>query len=312
MRIVCSAKVYPEISFASGLFQITETKISSYQFLKKVKSFDLIILSWPEKESLFWLRFISSVFPAKKIIVFANLQEANFKLSSYDKKILLSANRIICPNLESIRHGSLSPIYWKAPEKFREIPYGVDSEKYRPKESFLPSENQTVAKFKEIINYVTKKVIRKGLANILISCSNQNEWRDIFNEERLQGKVIYFNWQEDDLIKRVKNYQEGDILVIPKNEGEETVRQIVEALACGLVILAPRSGRLSNVFDHDKQGLFFKPGDHEDLLEKLALLCDDENKREQMSLAARKLADKYYNREQREKKICQIIRELEK
>ena len=78
------------------------------------------------------------------------------------------------------------------------------------------------------------------------------------------------------------------------------------------MVVAPRGGRLNNIFDHDKQGLFFKPKDSKDLLEKIAVLCGDEEKREAMALAARKLAENHYGKKQREDKINQIIKELEK
>lgn len=311
MRIACSPEIFEELTPVRHLYETEIQNLNSFGFFRQVKNFDLIFTTWPREQKTFWLRTILSFYCSKKLVIFANLQEANYQLLSADKKILFRANRIICPHLESVRHGSLSPIYWKAPEKFREIPFGVDLKKYSPRESFFPSQNPVVAKFKAILNIVTKKVIRKGVPNILISCSDQRDWQEVF-ENQAKGRIIFFDWQESDQIKRVKAYQEADIFVVPKNEGPETIRQIIEALACGLAIIAPRSARLNNVFNHEQEGLFFKSGDNQDLIERITILCNDEEKRETMNKAARKLAETHYSKKQREEKVLQIIKELEK
>jgi len=311
MRIVCSSETFAELASVRHLFETEVQDLNSFRFFRQIKNFGLLFTTWPTEQKTFWLRTTLAFYRTKKLVIFVNLQEANYRLSANDKKLLFRANRIICPNLESVRHGSLSPIYWKAPEKFREIPFGVDLKKYSPRESFFPSQNPVVAKFKAMINLVTKKVIKKGIPNILISCQNQKDWQEVFDDQ-LKGRILFFNGPEDDQITRVKAYQEADIFVVPKNEGPETIQQIIEALACGLVIVAPRSARLNNVFNHDQEGLFFKSGDNHDLIERIAILCHDEEKREKMARAARKLAETHYDKKQREEKVLQIIKELEK
>ena len=312
MRIACSPEVFEELMPTRHLYETEIQDLNSFWFFRQVKNFDLIFIAWPTEQKTFWLRAILSFYRSKKLVIFVNLQEAVYKLSSADKQLLFRANRIICPNLESARHGSLSPIYWKAPEKFREIPFGVDLKKYSPRESFFPSQNPVVAKFKAILNLVTKKVIKKGIPNILISCQDSADWQEVFDTDRIKGRILYFDGKETDQIKRLKDFQEADIFVAPKNEGPETVRQIIEALACGLAIIAPRGARLNNVFNHDKEGLFFKPDDNNDLIERITILCNDEEKREAIARASRKLAETHYDKKQREEKVLQIIKELEK
>lgn len=311
MRIACSSETFVELASVRHLFETEVQDLNSFRFFRQIKNFDLLFTTWPTEQKTFWLRTTLAFYQSKKLVIFVNLQETNYRLSVSDKKLLFRANRIICPNLESVRHGSLSPIYWKAPEKFREIPFGVDLKKYSPRESFFPSQNPVVAKFKAMINLVTKKVIKKGIPNILISCQNQKDWQEVFDDQ-VKGRIIFFDGSEGDQITRVKAYQEADIFVVPKNEGPETIQQIIEALACGLVIVAPRSARLNNVFNHDQEGLFFKSGDNHDLIERIAILCHDEEKREKMARAARKLAETHYSKKQREEKVLQIIKELEK
>ncbi|MFZ4648146.1 MAG: glycosyltransferase family 4 protein [Patescibacteria group bacterium] len=311
MKIACNTEVFSDLDFAKNIYEITPIDISSFYLFKNIKNFGLVLTNWPSKKNLFWLHITLFLFPSKKLAIFTYPQEINYKLSILDKKLLLRANRIICPNLESARHGGLSMIYWKSPEKFREIPYGVDLNKYLPRESLRPSTNEIVTKFKEIINFVTKKVIKKGLPNILISCNNTEDWFEILTNERIDGRIKYFDNQEEDSIRILKNYQESDIFVVPKIEGENTIKQIIEALSCGLAIIAPRVAKVTSIFDHDKHGLFFKPHDNEDLLEKINCLCNNEEKREMMSSAARKLAENRYSKNQRENKILQIIKELD-
>lgn len=311
MRIACSSETFEELTPVRHLFETEIQTLNSFRFFRQINNFDLVFTTWPTAQKTFWLRTILALYRAKKLVVFINLQEASYQLSWSDKKLLFRANRIICPDLESIRHGSLSPIYWKTPEKFREIPFGVDLKKYSPRESFFPSQNPVVAKFKAMINLVTKKVIKKGIPNILISCQNPKDWQEVFDGQ-VKGRIIFFDNSENDQTKRGKAYQEADIFVVPQNEGPETTRQIIEALACGLAIIAPRGARLNNVFNHDQEGLFFKPGDNNDLIERIAILCHDEEKREKMARAARKLTENRYDKKRREEKVLQIIKELEK
>ena len=312
MKIVCDAELLPSLTTIKSLYSLTPLNFASFSAFREIRAANLVIAGWPTRKSIFWLRISLLLYPSKKLLVFTRPQEISEKISPFDKKFLLRANRIICPNLENARRDSLALIYWRAPEKFREIPQGIDLEKYSQKESYKPSTNETIAKFKAIINFVTKKVIKKGLPSILIICTDQEEWQEIIGNNRLQGNIFYFNQEESDQIKKIKSYQEADILVVTSNQGDSTTNNIIEGLACGLAIIAPRNPNLNNLFSHDQQGLFFKPNDHEDLIEKINLLCGDEEKREKMSRESRKLAENKYNKKQRDLKILQIIKELEK
>lgn len=311
MKISCSLEAKKEIEFLTPLYEIEARDFSSFRSLKKLKESKLFFVSWPNQKSLFWLKLALRFNHSGKLIVFCDNQEKDFRLSSQDKNLLFRANRIICPSLENARHGSLALIYWKTPEKFREINYGVNLQEYSPRTSLQPSSSPIIAKFKEMVNFVTKKIIKKGLPNILVAGKTE-DCRDFLENSGIRGRFEYFNYEETDRIKKIKIYQNADIFLVPDKTGDGQVHKIIEALACGLCILAPRSGKLSNTFDHDKQGLFFKPGDHEDLLEKLALLCNDEEKREEMSRLARKLAEGRYDEKRRSEKIKTIVKELEK
>lgn len=310
MNIVCNPEILPELKPIMHLYETKTDNLHSLRFIKKIKDYDLVVTNWPGQKKSLYLRIALALYPQKKLVIFVNLQESSFKLSRRDIKLFLRADRIICSNLESARHGSLAKIYWKAPEKFRETPYGIDLKKYSPRDSFLPSENEIVAKFKAMINIVTKKVIKKGLPTILVSAKDVKDWQDILNNEHLNGKVIYSDYYETDIIKKVKELQSADIFVVPINEGPETICQIIQALACGLVVVAPRSTRLINVFDHGKQGLLFKANDNNDLIQRILNLCKDEEKRESMSRESRKLAETRYDKKQRDEKIQQIFKEL--
>ena len=76
-------------------------------------------------------------------------------------------------------------------------------------------------------------------------------------------------------------YANSDIHVTV-SEKETTGLTVLEARAAGTPVLAPRTGGVVDHVDHEKNGLLFSPQDHNDFVEKLRVLIENPEIRQQM------------------------------
>lgn len=80
---------------------------------------------------------------------------------------------------------------------------------------------------------------------------------------------------------------EARFLVLPSVWYEGFPMVLVEAFACGLPVLASRLGSMCDIVDEGVTGLFFRPGDSADLIEKARWLFEHPEECERMSRNAR-------------------------
>jgi glycosyltransferase involved in cell wall biosynthesis len=81
-----------------------------------------------------------------------------------------------------------------------------------------------------------------------------------------------------------------DILVLPTITDEPLSRAVMEAMACGLVVVATRTGGTPEMIDDGVDGLLFDPGDSEQLADRLRRVAADRGLRQRLSAAARRTA----------------------
>ncbi len=97
---------------------------------------------------------------------------------------------------------------------------------------------------------------------------------------------------EDEIIRQ---YQYADLLILPSiNSHEAFGLVLIEAMACGLPIIASDLPGVRSVFEDGKQGYLCQAGDIKDLRDKIDKLAQNEELRQKMSIAARNLAEKKY------------------
>ncbi len=82
--------------------------------------------------------------------------------------------------------------------------------------------------------------------------------------------------------------QGARFLVFPSQWYEGFPMSIVEAFACGLPVIAPRLGAMQEIIAEKDTGLHFKPGDPEDLAEKVAWAWMHDGDMRQMGGSARR------------------------
>jgi glycosyltransferase involved in cell wall biosynthesis len=87
-------------------------------------------------------------------------------------------------------------------------------------------------------------------------------------------------------------YKTAFMMVLP-SENEPFGRVIVEAMACGIPVIATRSGGVPEIITHGQEGLLVTPGKTEELTGAMLRLLRDELLRERISKSARQRAERF-------------------
>lgn len=90
----------------------------------------------------------------------------------------------------------------------------------------------------------------------------------------------------------------GAAALLLASESESFGLSALEAMACGVPVVAPRVGGLSEVVEHGKTGFLCPPGDVDALAAAVRRLCADRLLRDRMGRAARKRVLQRFGREQ--------------
>lgn len=107
-------------------------------------------------------------------------------------------------------------------------------------------------------------------------------------------------------------YRRSCVLVLPSVQ-EASPNVIIEAMACGIPVVATCVGGIPELVEHGKTGLLTQPGDHQDLAKAIIALLKDKPKRLQMGISGREnILNKFTIEkviQQTEKVLCRAIRD---
>ena len=310
------------------------------QLFWRLKDFDLIYLHYPffgAAEIIWFLK--KFVWGKKKKLVIQYhmdvvLPNLFLKILSLPSKLIFNslfknADLIISASLDYVQNSKLKNIYQKYPQKFVEIPFGVDTENFHPvchcerSEAISHYQDDTgllrqglamTDGFKILfVGGLDKAHYFKGVEVLLDAVklldNNNPNWRlEIVGDGDLKAE---YEKKASDLgvadkinfSARVSNedlpqkYQAADCLVLPSiNKGEAFGMVLIEAMASGLPVIASDLPGVRGVFTAES-GLKIKPGDTEDLAEKLKYLMDNTDKRREMGRVARREVEEKYSLE---------------
>lgn len=185
--------------------------------------------------------------------------------------------------------------------KARVVGLGVDAEFFRP--AGRPSDGKTIL-------FLANLYIRKGLGDLLhampiilskipdarLIVVGDGPDRDFFVELTkrlgLEDKVEYRGRIHHD--ETVKYYQAATIYCLPSH-GEPAANTLLEAMSCGLPIVATRSGGITDMVSDGKSGILVPHGDPDALSEALIGLLKDEGKRKEIGLFNRLLIEERFS-----------------
>ncbi len=313
------------------------------QLLWRLRKFETIYLHYPffGTAEIVWL--FSLFNKNKRLIIHYHMDVKNISRLTQilslpsliiRKSLLRRADTIVTASLDYIKNSQISNFYAKHPDKFKEIPFGVDLIKFKPKEVNLPSQTNIIAKAKDLVRRVNDLFIKKDKLELIfvggldsahyfkgveilikaLSIINHKNWHlkivgdgdrrpsyenlaaelNINNHIEFTGKL-----SDEDMIRAL---QSADALVLPSiNNNEAFGLVLIEALACGLPVIASDLPGVRRVFQEGQEGLLARPGEISDLAEKIDYLAANPKKRQELAKAARRLAERKYSLEKMEK-----------
>ncbi|MFA6416980.1 MAG: glycosyltransferase family 4 protein [Patescibacteria group bacterium] len=321
------------------------------QLLWKLRKFDYIYLHYPffGTAEIVWLFKIFCKRP--KLIIQYHMdvknQSSAAKILSLPSRLIRDslfnkAEVIVSSSLDYVKHGQLKKYYESHMEKFQEIPFGIDLQKFQPNPISQPSANNLIAKVKNIVKHINDLFIKKdrldlifiggldkahyfkGVSVLLNSLPSldQRKWNlkivgdgDLRPEyENLAARLnlnkrVEFAGKLSDA-QMIKALQNSDLLILPSvNNNEAFGLVLIEALACGVPVIASDLPGVRKVFADKREGLLVIPGSVEDLNRKLEFVLKNEGLRQEMAKAARRLAIRKYDQELMKQKYENLFAE---
>jgi glycosyltransferase involved in cell wall biosynthesis len=87
-------------------------------------------------------------------------------------------------------------------------------------------------------------------------------------------------------------YHAAQMLIFP-SENESFGRVLVEAMACGLPVISTRSGGVSEIVRHGKDGFLVTPGEKKELAAAVYRILSDDTLKKRLGHSAQRRAEKF-------------------
>jgi glycosyltransferase involved in cell wall biosynthesis len=247
---------------------------------------------------------------------------------SLGKIILKSADRVIIDsphNVIGARKLGLSE------EKLEYIPWGVDTELFKP----IPEKRHEMKAqlgFKEdefVVGYCGRLSPVKGIDAILkamkLLSEQNNKVRllviggggeglggDTYEKQArtlLGDRVVMTGWVKPEQVPFY--WQAADVAVQP-SLAEGGPLGTMESAACGLPVVASRTGGLQDMVDDGVTGFLIKPGDAAELRQKIKVLMENPRLRGEMGTASRNYIMKNFSWDEITEKYVKLYTSLMK
>lgn len=144
----------------------------------------------------------------------------------------------------------------------------------------------------------------KGFGPLILSMKSLPDWKlyiagdgpmkkeleNLILENYLQTRVFLLGQvKREDLIKKI---QTCDIFIL-NTHFESFSFQVVEAMACGTPVITTDVGNLSEIIDHEQNGILVVPDDTATIVKWCLSLSSDKNKRESIINSAKKKVEQF-------------------
>ncbi|MCD6471338.1 glycosyltransferase family 4 protein [bacterium] len=306
------------------------------QIISQLKNFDIIYLHWPfigaTEIILLWKifkKFLSGIRPAGRhestLIVRYHMDLIGqgitgffFKIYSFIFLPLLIkySNKIIVSTFDYLRHSQIKRYFKKYPNKFIEIPFGVDLVKFSPKQKNknllrkykIDPDNQIIlfvggldrAHYFKGVNILLKAIakLKSAISDFkLLIIGNGNLrpfYEKIAKDLRVGDRVVFVGRIPDQSLPDFYNL--ANIFILPSTTKSEAFGLVLlEAMACAKPIIVSNLPGPRTLVKKNINGLLVKPGDVGDLMEKLKFLLENKKIAKEWGINSRKLVEEKYN-----------------
>lgn len=289
------------------------------QLIWKLHGFDAVILHYPffGASELFLLMGLKP-----KTVVFYHMDVRGrgilgiiFRIHQrYIMPLILGrAGKIIVTSLDYARSGALRSLVAKHPEKFTEIPLGVDTERFVPRERdqellakikiapqskiilfvggldsahYFKGVPVLLRAFQEFISATSYKLIIVGDGNLRV------EYEKLAKELGIGERVIFVGSASDEDLP--KYYNLADLFVLPSIDSSEAFGLVIlEALASGVPVIASNLPGVRTLAGVGTAGYMASPGDSSDLALKIGKYFSSEQTMNSREEIARQTGERY-------------------
>ena len=308
---------------------------------KELDEFDLVHLHYPFFGTANLVRKWKLKNPNKPFVITYHMDTRSpgwkgliFKYYSkfWMPKILDSADAILVSSFDYAESSDASKIYHANPKKWHELPFGVDLNKFVPREKSkdlferlgLSGELPTIL----FVGGMDRAHYFKGI-DILLKAIKLLKKQNFFTQVILVGDgEMRFNYELkargmglSDRVRFVGKvsdqdlpiyYNAGDLFVLPSiNQGEAFGMVLLEAMASGVPVLASDLPGVRSVAREG--GEVFEPGNYSELAQKIAGFFDQDKKQiDDLKSSVRSIAEDKFNWEKRTVELVEIYTSLAK
>ena len=213
----------------------------------------------------------------------------------------------ICPKVETIYIGAEQPviIFEEEKKEHREQLGLADSFTVGIVGRIEPQKGQWV-----VIDAI-EKLIKQGIdaRALIIGHAMSEEYLNALQKDvimrGLKDRIIFTGFTRE----AQSMMQLCDVMVLA-TENETFGLVLVEAMMCGVCVVASDSGGPLEIIDNGVNGLLFQTFDSDDLSQKLSALYHDENQRMRYAMASKEKALKYFESQKQFDQIANILRAL--
>ena len=291
------------------------------QLAWKLKNFDIIHLHYPFYGALKPILLIKLLSGRKmKLIVHYHMDSSarGFKGAVFYLYNILflpllarAAKIITCASLDYVKHSDLGKYYKAKPNKFRQILFGVNLEQFvtyhdnknkqRENKVILFVGGLDKAHYFKGLEYLLKAlniILKKPeLSSTVLKVVGSGDllpyYKDCVRDLGLEKNVKFY--VNVDNSKLVDFYNYSDCLVLPSiNKAEAFGLVLLEAMACSTPVVASNLPGVRSVLKNGREGLLVRPGDVNDLANKIKAILSDKKLAERMGLAGRELVETKY------------------
>ncbi len=185
------------------------------------------------------------------------------------------------------------------------IPNGLNMAKYQPV-CFAPTEKKIAigmqSRLQPIKDHSTLikafKIVKDKLPDYTLSLHIAGDGETMPDVKKLieelglsQHVVLYGMLNEKELLDFMQSLQ----IYVHATFGETLSNSIMQAMACGLPVIASDVWGVNNMINHDKNGWLYTSKDHEQLADKIELLITKPKSRKALGDKARNFAEQNYS-----------------
>jgi glycosyltransferase involved in cell wall biosynthesis len=198
------------------------------------------------------------------------------------------------------------------PHKIVTIPNGVELNGYVADTSFRPKTIGCLGRLVEAKDYPTLflavKILKDCGYNLQVRIAGDGHLKDelekLVKKLDLTSDINFIGFQ-----KPIELLMKSNIFALPSIR-EGMPGALMEAMSCGLPVVATRAGGIPELVTHSLNGLLSTPGDPHELAVNIRTLVEDESLRTKISKNARRMIINFFTMEKTAERYSQLYHSL--